>query len=362
MIVGVVLVAALAMESISSGRYSITPGTSTPVEPLITVSGVGTNPTPGKKILFTDVYLQALSDFGLFLTHFQRHIQVVPASALETPGAAASELTNQGYLEMYGAKQAAEVAAFRALGWRVHATRVGATVNAVGASSDASRAGLAVGDIISGYDGSPVRSSCDLFAETQKTPAGTTVTLQVEKVTISASGTFHYAAVSDVSVTTFALSKGTTINSGCPGLSNRFDSVIAIETQDAYRYRLPAVVRVNTATIGGPSAGLAMTLAIINQLSRGSLTGDHVVAATGTISPDGQVGAVGGVEEKAVAVHRAGATYFLVPEGGGNVNAAKAADQPNLTILPVRSLAQALADLKRIGGSNPTPVTAPPDS
>jgi PDZ domain-containing protein len=102
-----------------------------------------------------------------------------------------------------------------------------------------------------------------------------------------------------------------------------------------------------------------MTLAMINKLSGGSLTGHHVVAATGTMAMDGQVGGVGGVEEKAVAVHRAGATYFIVPDGDGDVQAARAADQPDLTILPVRSLNQALADLRRLGGVAPVALTKP---
>jgi PDZ domain-containing protein len=102
-----------------------------------------------------------------------------------------------------------------------------------------------------------------------------------------------------------------------------------------------------------------MTLSMINKLSAGSLTGDHVIAATGTMSVDGQVGAVGGVEEKAVAVHRAGATYFIVPDGDGDVNAARAADQPDLTILPVRSLKQALHDLRRLGGAKPIALSKP---
>ncbi|MGB7104633.1 MAG: S16 family serine protease, partial [Acidimicrobiales bacterium] len=118
-------------------------------------------------------------------------------------------------------------------------------------------------------------------------------------------------------------------------------------------------VNINTANIGGPSAGLAMTLTLINELSGGSLTGHHIVAATGTMTVNGRVGAVGGVEEKAVAVHRAGATYFIVPDGGGNVDAARAADQPDLTILPVTSLKQALRDLQRLGGVKPVALTKP---
>ena len=77
------------------------------------------------------------------------------------------------------------------------------------------------------------------------------------------------------------------------------------------------------------------------------------------MSANGQVGAVGGVEEKAVAAHRAGATYFLVPDGDGDVDAARAADQPDLTILPVSSLKQALQDLQRLGGVKPVALSKP---
>ncbi len=69
----------------------------------------------------------------------------------------------------------------------------------------------------------------------------------------------------------------------------------------------------HTQDIGGPSAGLAMTLGIIDKLSSGRLTGNRIVAATGTIDQYGNVGDVGGVAEKTIAVERAGATIFFVP-------------------------------------------------
>ena len=70
---------------------------------------------------------------------------------------------------------------------------------------------------------------------------------------------------------------------------------------------------VHTQDIGGPSAGLAMTLGIIDKLSSGRLTGNRIVAATGTIDQYGNVGDVGGVAQKTIAVERAGATVFFVP-------------------------------------------------
>ncbi|HTT59167.1 MAG TPA: S16 family serine protease [Acidimicrobiales bacterium] len=357
--IAVVLLGILALESKSSGEYSITPGDSTPVAPLIKLNGLKTNPHPGH-ILFTDVYLQPLSEWQLFLTHFQHHVQVVPADALTEPGVSTSELNAQGYLEMYDAKHSAEVAAFRAVGWRVPSTPSGTVVTGVEENSPASHAKLAVGDLITGLNSHPVHSACQLISLSHNTPPGTSEVLDIDKVKISSSGRFTYETPSTVRLTTAPLPSDLDLAS-C-GVSGRAKSWVGVALEDGVHYTLPAKVSINTANIGGPSAGLAMTLALINKLSEGSLTGDHVVAATGTMSPDGQVGAVGGVEEKAVAVHNAGATYFIVPDGGGDVDAAKAADQPDLTILPVRSLKQALADLQRIGGVSPTPLTKPRDT
>ncbi|HQU00627.1 MAG TPA: PDZ domain-containing protein, partial [Acidimicrobiales bacterium] len=90
---------------------------------------------------------------------------------------------------------------------------------------------------------------------------------------------------------------------------------------------------------------------------KGSLTGGHVVAATGTMSANGTVGDVGGVAEKTVAVQRAGATYFIVPQV--EVATARANAAPGLTVLGVTSLAQALKDLRALGGVTPTALTRP---
>ena len=112
---------------------------------------------------------------------------------------------------------------------------------------------------------------------------------------------------------------------------------------------------VNAGNIGGPSAGLAFTLAILDSLSSGNLTGGHRVAATGTISPDGTVGPVGGVREKTVAVQRAGAQIFFVPaaEYGDALSVAR----PGLQVVPVNSLAQVLSILThRFGGSPLSPA------
>ena len=83
---------------------------------------------------------------------------------------------------------------------------------------------------------------------------------------------------------------------------------VGVTTQDFTTYRFAVDVTINTQLVGGPSAGLAFTLAIIDELTPGSLTGGKRVAITGTIEPDGKVGEVGGVEQKAItAAHQRGA-------------------------------------------------------
>jgi PDZ domain-containing protein len=126
---------------------------------------------------------------------------------------------------------------------------------------------------------------------------------------------------------------------------------LGIEPEDQYDWNFPVKVEVHTADIGGPSAGLAMTLGIIDKLSGGKLTGQRIVAATGTIAPNGAVGDVGGVAEKTIAVERAGATVFFVPPQ--ELAAARSKDTSKLHVYAVSTLDQALRILQRLGGKVP---------
>ncbi len=79
-------------------------------------------------------------------------------------------------------------------------------------------------------------------------------------------------------------------------------------------FDFPFQVSVNIdPTIGGPSAGLLFSLGIYDTLTPGSLTGDEIVAGTGTIDDAGKVGPIGGIPQKIAASREAGAKLFLVP-------------------------------------------------
>ena len=102
--------------------------------------------------------------------------------------------------------------------------------------------------------------------------------------------------------------------------------------------------------MGGPSAGLAFTLALLDELTPGELTGGKKVAATGTITPSGAVGEIGGLPQKTVAVEREGAELFLVPLAELAEAQAKA-EGTNLKVVGVETLDDALAALQEFGGS-----------
>ncbi|MGW1073151.1 YlbL family protein [Streptomyces sp. NPDC002537] len=124
----------------------------------------------------------------------------------------------------------------------------------------------------------------------------------------------------------------------------------ASEAALRYLHRSPGQVKVDLslADIGGPSAGLLFTLGIIDKLDGdgrgGDLTGGLTVAGTGTIEPDGTVGAVGGVPLKTQAARRDGATVFLVPKG--ECGDARADLPKGLRLVPVDRLPDAVASLK----------------
>jgi PDZ domain-containing protein len=129
--------------------------------------------------------------------------------------------------------------------------------------------------------------------------------------------------------------------------------IIGFVPADTRTVQLPFEVDIDTDQIGGPSAGLAFTLALLDELTPGDLMGGVKVAATGTIEEDETVGAIGALAQKAVAVKAAGVKVFLVPKGQSEEELADArrAAGPSVRIEPVADLTEALAVLESLGGS-----------
>lgn len=105
-------------------------------------------------------------------------------------------------------------------------------------------------------------------------------------------------------------------------------------------------VGIESGNIGGPSAGMMYTLAIIDLLGEGQLTKGYVIAGTGTIRGDGTVGNIGGVRQKVVAAEAAGADVMLVPRG--NYDQALEAPRESMQLIPIDTIDDALAALAEL--------------
>jgi PDZ domain-containing protein len=109
----------------------------------------------------------------------------------------------------------------------------------------------------------------------------------------------------------------------------------------------------NLANVGGPSAGLMFSLAVVDKLTTGDLNGGKFVAGTGTITDDGKVGSIGGITHKMLAAREAGATVFLVP--ADNCAEARTAHEDGLQLIKVETLTGAVDALKTYSAGGEPP-------
>ncbi len=108
----------------------------------------------------------------------------------------------------------------------------------------------------------------------------------------------------------------------------------------------PFPLSIQAGDVGGPSAGMMHTLAIIDTLTEGELTKGHVIAGTGTIKVDGTVGNIGGIRQKVVGAEAAGAEYILVPQG--NYDSALTAERTVIEIVPIATIDDAIEFFERL--------------
>jgi PDZ domain-containing protein len=353
-VVALALLAALVAQHVSVNYYVITPGDATPVAPFIVVPPADNHPLTGK-ILLTDVYVTQLNALNyLQYQYFDSNSEVVSGPDLLGPTPDESQYLAQGFLQMAQAKSYATAAALTRLGYRVSATNAGALIYGIQPGSPAART-LKVAQVITAVNATPTPTDCTLISALHGVMPGTSVSLAVEQSSINDVGDVLAGPTVRKSVTLGAPPKGL-VDTGC-GPPTKPTAYLGIDPQTQQDWHFPVDVTVHTQNIGGPSAGLAMTLGIMDKLSTGRLTGNRIVAATGTIDQNGNVGDVGGVAEKTIAVERAGATVFFVPSV--ELHTAQSKASPQLHVYAVNNVSQALRILDRLGGHVSTkPVSA----
>jgi len=337
----------IATSLISAPYTELVPGDAQPVSSLITVPHDRAHPIKGQ-VLLTDVGVQSLK----YLEYYWESIfsdpdnTVVPTGEVtyNLPG---SEFDAQGTVDMAESQLTAKSVALRQLGYSVPMHDVGVTIYVIDPTSPA-WGKLQVGDVVTSIDGVATTSPTALQNAVRAHQPGDTVTIRVGSISQPTPG--H-----DVSVRLGSITSDHK-NVAFLGIGDPDVLVAGMGTQPVYDFPFP--VSINSDNIGGPSAGLAWTLGILNTLVGGDLTGGRIVAATGTIRPDGTIGDVGGVQQKTVAVNRAGATVFLVPPP--ELTVARSMAGPNLKVFAVQTLAQALTDLQHLGGKLGQAAKGPP--
>lgn len=188
---------------------------------------------------------------------------------------------------------------------------------------------LEAGDRIVSLDGAAIDSFETLVAELADRRSGDEVSIEAIRTDDAGSETL----ISD------------SISLGVRAFESVGISQAATQLRDA---ELPFDVGFSTEDIGGPSAGLAFTLTVLDVLTEGDLTGGADVVVTGTIDRNGNVGPIGGVRQKAFAARESNADVFIVPEAN-LAEASSAVD--DLRIEPVATLDDALEIIAGFGGN-----------
>ena len=362
-----IVVAAVVASLIQLPYYAVTPGSAPNVSELIKVPSAYRHEHRGSVHL---VYVELTRIRAIEYPYFwlDPNASIEPAGAVlgtETP----AQYDIEGQIDMATAQQAATVVALRELGYTVPVSAIGALVYGVLPASPALQA-LQVGDVISGVDGHPVHTYLDLQRRLEGLAPGTTihlvvspyaaskthrVTLRLGVFRLQGKGTAQTVACARIGQgTQYPVAKLVTVAGGkahqvaCMGIYPQGSGGPGVDGTAFHLGRLPVPVDLSSEGIVGPSAGLAFTLGLIQELDAADLTGGHKIAATGTMSIDGTVGDVGGVAQKTIAVRDAGATVMLVPKQEYQVARAHAGS--HLKIYAVSTISQAIHVLESLGG------------
>ncbi len=317
----------LAAFTVRIPYYEFRPGSARPVAPLVDASGTKTYP-PDSDIAFTTVSLRQSTLASYIWAQFDGDIDVVDEN-LVLGNRSPSENRQFNLQLMDTSKQDAIRDALLALGYEVPVTIDGVVVVKVEPGSPADGQ-LQVGDTIVSIDGHHLDTVDALSAALEGKGPGTPVTLEVEPPDRSATRTISLVLA--------------------PRPDDASAGFIGVNLQPRNPvYQFPFPVDIDSGNVGGPSAGLAFTLGVIDLLSPGELTGGHEVAVTGTIDAAGNVGRVGGVPQKTAAVVHGGYDVFLVPSS--EVAEARQRAGNDLRIIGVDTLSDALDALASLGGS-----------
>ncbi|MGC4933728.1 YlbL family protein [Gordonia sp. DT30] len=292
--------------------------------PVVDISGAPTQHTDGHLNLTTVSVTDGLSLFQAIGMWMSGTYSVQPRETVFPPNQSTEETQQQNVEDMSNSESTAQAAALRYL------NRPTELVAELVAKDGPAASVLKSGDVIVRVGGTAVATSEDLQKVVRAHKPGDEIPFEIRRdgitrmVAIKAAARPGERSVAYIGVTP-------EVRNADPNLKITF----------------------NVGDIGGPSAGLMLTLAVIDRLGTTQLTHGKFIAGTGTIADDGEVGPIGGITHKTRAARDAGATVFLVPDQNCTEAASDAPD--GLTLVKVESLTSALDALGAIGAGKPAP-------
>lgn len=326
-VLSVLLVAVVVSSWVNLPYYALAPGAAREVDTLIQAKDTELFKSRGE-VLLTTISLYQVNPLQAVEGWLRPDVEIVPQEEILPPEVSDQEYQQYNFDVMDSSKQTAIVVALRRLGHEVREHGEGALVERVLPQFPA-QGRLRQGDVIKAVNGAPVTLVQEATARIGQHRAGDVLTLDVAQPDGSEARQVQVPLAADPE------------QGGKPVLG----VVLRTFKRD---FDVPFDVDIKSDGIGGPSAGLAFTLGIIEALTPGDLTGGRKVAVTGTIEIDGRVGDVGGVEQKTSAVKAAGAEVFLVPANEYEIARRRAGN--GLNVIKVTTLQEALDALGSVGG------------
>lgn len=326
--VGLLVSVVIAASVVPVPYVALRPGSVRPVSEQVKVDGRPSYP-PAQSVAFTTVTVGSTTLLEAFVGWLDDDVDVLPEEAVRG-GRTADENRRYNAQLMDTSKLTAIAVALEYLGDEVQIRTSGTVVRQVLDGSPAAEV-LELDDVIVSVDGSAVDEPDVLGDLLQAGGPGAVHTLTLERPAGSANRV-------EVEVATMA----------APDDPARAIVGITVLEDRIIDYDFPIDVTIDSGTVGGPSAGLAFTLAVIDVLTAGELTGGHRVAVTGTMALDGTVGPVGGGAQKGLTVRDAGYEVFLVPPD--ELAEVQEAVGDDIQVIAVSTLTEALGALGSIGG------------
>jgi PDZ domain-containing protein len=311
-----VVIAVIVLDQVPSGDYLFLPDTAHPVAPLVTVQGA--KPAKGSGgIYFVDVLEDQANELeSLFPWLRGGGVSVVPRNEVVPPGVSNQAARQADFEEMHVSQQVAAAVALRTAGYKVSARPDGVTVSTLIQGSNAAKV-LNPDDVIVAVNGVGTPTVSKLRAQLSGLKIGDVVKLVVRRASRKV----------DVSVRTIA------------DPLDRKRAIVGFTPDQSAHIVLPLHVSIDAGNVGGPSAGLAFALQVLEELGR-NVDHGYRIAATGEMELDGTVAPIGGVEQKTYGARKAHADLFLVPAGDNATEARRYAH--GLRIVAVKSFPQAL--------------------